>query len=106
VNECEVLNFSSDLLTVLVDKLLIIQLRVHETKPWQIVYTIPCPHQVISATVTGAVIALLDSDHSTRILLQYAMSLFITTKSRKYNYATAIGALLDFVLHMDVKCLF
>ncbi|KAF6025776.1 SPG11 [Bugula neritina] len=99
VNECEVLNFSSDLLTVLVDKLLIIQLRVHETKPWQIVYTIPCPHQVISATVTGAVIALLDSDHST-LLYDLKTSSFLAVIQRQKEKHWVSCRLTPNYLHM------
>lgn len=68
VSRTSLLNFTSDQLTVLVDRQLIVKLRINETKSWQVVYTIECPQKVLHGSVSGNVLVVVENDHSIRIL--------------------------------------
>lgn len=68
VNECQVLYFFKDLLLVLVDKLILVLLRINETRPWEIIYMIDGPQRIVNSTVTRQIICMIDSDHSICIL--------------------------------------
>lgn len=64
VEECCLLNYTGDLLTVLVNKLLVVRLKVNDTKPWEIVEVIECPQRIVECSITGSIVCIIDTDHS------------------------------------------
>lgn len=73
VTECRVISYRGDLLMVMVDKTLVVQLRVNTTRPWEVMYTISCPLRVVETSITEQMITIIDSDHSIRILILHQL---------------------------------